>query len=345
MKRIQTVLGDISPEELGITMMHEHILWNQNVYQHEVDPDSEEGKFIYSSISVENMHKIRNYNIHSHRETAFQDNPVEAAEEAMHYKKAGGCAIVDCSCLGISRDPNADVYVAQETGLNIIMSTGMYVETSCPEVKGLSLEEKTALFVKELTEGVDDTGIKAGVIGELGVNGFTKYEQQTLAAGGAANKETGAAVLIHQPGTWKIGHFIVDTIEENGGNPEKIVLCHCDPVCDDIHYLESLLRRGVNLSFDQFGIESYLPGGGKGFWLPRDIDRIRAIARLCALGYSKQIVVSQDLSFKIFYVKNGGGGYAHILNDILPLMRIEGILETAIQNMLVSNPARILAMP
>lgn len=72
MKRIQTVLGDILPEELGVTMMHEHLLWNQNVYQNEVDPNSEEGKFVYSKISTENMHKIRQYNIHKHREIAIQ---------------------------------------------------------------------------------------------------------------------------------------------------------------------------------------------------------------------------------------------------------------------------------
>ena len=347
MKRIQTVLGDISPEKLGTTMMHEHLFWNQNVYQREVEPGSEEAKFFYSKITTENMYKIRQYNLHNHKENAYQDNVDEAIEEVLLLKQAGGNTLVDCSCLGISRNPQGEVEVSKKTGVNVIMSTGIYVDGSCTEATSLSLSEKAELFIKELTEGVDNTGIKAGVIGEIGINdGFSKCNQESLAAAAIAQKETGAAILIHQPGIWKIGHYFLDILEDNGACMEKVVLCHCDPICDDIRYLERLLARGVNLSFDQFGLEAQLSdGNGRGFWLPRDIDRVRAIARLCELGYSKQLVLSQDLCFKTCYVKYGGGGYAHVINDILPIMRGENIYETAIRNMLVSNPARILAMP
>ena len=62
---VQTVLGKIPSEELGITMMHEHLLWNQEVYQKPIDKDTEEGKFVYSKIEPENMQKIRLYNLHT----------------------------------------------------------------------------------------------------------------------------------------------------------------------------------------------------------------------------------------------------------------------------------------
>ncbi len=341
---IQTVLGKIPSEKLGVTMMHEHLLWNQDVYQKPIDANTEEGKFVYSKIVPENMQKIRLYNLHRHRQNAKQTNPDEAAEEALYLREAGGNALVDCTCLGLDRDPNAEKYIAQKTGLHIIMATGMYSRGSCPEVESMTHKEKEELFVRELIEGVDGTGIKAGVIGEIGVSDFSVYEQDCLAAAAGAQAKTGTAVLIHQPGLWKIGHEILDTLEENGGDLTKTVLCHCDPVCDDIRYLERLLERGANLSFDQFGLEAYLGKDIGKIWLPRDIERVRAIIRLCELGYSKQIVLSQDLSFQICYKKYGGGGYAHVLENIVPIMREEGLYEKAIERMLVENPARILSI-
>jgi len=341
---VQTVLGKIPSEELGITMMHEHLLWNQEVYQKPIDKDTEEGKFVYSKIEPENMQKIRLYNLHRHRQNAKQTNAEEAAEEVLYLKQAGGKTLVDCTCLGLDRNVEAEVYIAQKTGLNIIMSTGVYSRGSCAEVESMSCAEKETLFVRELTDGVCGTGVKAGVIGEIGVSDFSYFEQDSLAAAARAQVKTGAAILIHQPGLWKIGHEILDLLEVNGGDLKKTVLCHCDPVCDDVHYLEKLLERGVNLSFDQFGLEAYLGKDIGKIWLPRDIERIRAIIRLCELGYSRQIVLSQDLSFQICYKKYGGGGYAHVLENIIPIMREEGLYEKAIERMLVGNPARILAI-
>lgn len=348
MSHIQTVLGPITPEQLGVTMMHEHLIWNQNIYQKPVDPDTPEGKFAYSKIVPENMYKIRQYNLHGHRQCAQQTDRQEAAEEAMHLRTAGGNAFVDCTCLGLDRDPLVEKYVSEQTGLHIIMATGVYTKGSCPEVVTLSCEEKARLFIRELTEGVDGTGIKAGVIGEIGVSCFDEFEQSSLAAAAKASAATGAAILIHQPGLWRISQEILDILEENGANLRKVVLCHCDPVCDDVHYLEKLMERGANLSFDQFGLEAWLRFGGpqdRGIWLPRDIDRVRAIARFCELGYSRQIVMSQDLAFQICYKKYGGGGYAHILENIVPIMRAEGITERSSNRIFVENPARILAMP
>jgi len=344
MAYIQTVLGKIKPEELGITMMHEHLLWNQECYQTAVDPDSDEGRFAYSTIIPDNMAKIRSYHLHMHRQNGKQTNQTEAAEEAKYLRLAGGNALVDCTCLGLERNPDAEVWVSKKTGLHIIMATGIYIRSSCTEAQTMTLDEKRTMFVHDLTVGVGENKVKAGVIGEIGISDFSNCEQDTLAAAAMAQAETGAAILIHQPGLRKIGHEFLDLIEENGGNLDKTVLCHCDPLCEDIHYLERLLQRGVNLSFDQFGLEAYLGRNMGKIWLPRDIDRVRAIARLCELGYSKQIVLSQDLSFQICYRKYGGGGYAHILENIVPIMHDEGILGKCIDRMLIDNPRHILTI-
>ena len=347
MAYIQTVSGKIAPEALGITMMHEHLIWDQTVYLKQRTKASEEETFLEQPLCIENLQKTRYYHLHDHRDNVIQYNMQDAADEVQRYKIAGGCSMVDCSRLGIARDPMIDLEVSQKTGVQVIMATGLYINGSCPQTHILNRNEKTALFIKELEQGIDDTQIKAGVIGELGVSeSFPECEQQTLAAAARAQAETGAAILIHQPGLMKIGHDILDILDDNGGNRRKTVLCHCDSLCDDILYLIRLLDRGVVLSFDQFGLECRINiSGYRGLWLPRDIERIRAIARLCELGYSRQIVLSQDLCFKTCYVKYGGGGYAHILSNMLPIMRDEGILESAIHRMLVENPSRILAFP
>lgn len=91
--------------------------------------------------------------------------------------------MVDCSCYGIERDPQVKVSVSQQTGVQIVMATDFYTQGSCPEVETLSCAGKAALFVRELTEGVGDTGIRAGVIGEIGVSeAFPECEQESLAA-------------------------------------------------------------------------------------------------------------------------------------------------------------------
>lgn len=347
MEHIETVLGPISPEQLGVTMMHEHLIWDQAVYLKQRADLSPEEAFLEQPVCPDTMQKTRYYYLHAHRDNVVQYDGEEAAEEVLRYRQAGGCSLVDCSCHGIARDPMVDKAVAIKTGVQIVVSTGFYIAGSSPEIELLTAAEKKAYFIHELTEGIGNTDVKAGVIGELGISeSFPECEEHTLAAAARAQAEVGAPILIHQPGLAKVGHDILDTLEENGGNLEKTVLCHCDPLHDDISYLTRLLDRGVTLSFDQFGLECLIKiAGYKGLWLPRDIDRIRAIARLCELGYSKQLVLSQDMCFKSSYVKNGGGGYAHVLENMLPVMRMEGIRERAIQRMLVENPRKMLTMP
>lgn len=346
MAHIQTVLGPISPNALGITMMHEHLIWDQAVYLNQRADLSAEEAFLEQPVCTEKMQKTRYYYLHAHRDNVVQYDGEEATEEVALFRRAGGSALVDCSCHGIARDPMVDVTVSKNTGIQIIMSTGFYITGSSPEVEMLTVKEKKAYFLHELTEGIGGTHVKAGVIGELGISeAFPECEAQTLSAAARTQAETGVAILIHQPGLVKAGHEILDILKDNGGYLEKTVLCHCDPLCDDITYLMRLLDRGVTLSFDQFGLECLIKiAGYKGLWLPRDIDRVRAITRLCELGYAKQLVLSQDLCFKSSYVKNGGGGYAHVLENMVPIMRMEGIRDKATQSMLVENPKRILTI-
>lgn len=342
---VQTVLGPVMPEDLGVTMMHEHLVWDQSVYMKKEKETAPEKRFLDEPISVENSYKTRIFHLHAHKDNLIQKNVAEVIEEVSRLKKAGGSSLVDCSCYGIARDVKAEVEVAKKTGLNVIAATGFYTKGSCKEVETLSAKQKEEVFIRELEKGIDDTGVLAGIIGEIGVSGgIPECEKQTLIAAARAQERNGAPVFIHQPGIEKAGHEILRTLKENGGNLQKTVLCHCDPVCDDLEYLITLAEKGVTLSFDQFGIECvFAPEDPVNrVWLPRDIERIRAIAALCRAGFSKQIVLSQDLCFKSSYTKYGGCGYAHVVENILPIMKFEGITDKAIKEMTVENPLKIL---
>ena len=138
---------------------------------------------------------------------------------------------------------------------------------------------------------------------------------------------------------------ILDILENNGCDLKKVQLSHCDPLLPDLEYLRSLADRGATLCFDQFALEFHLEiAGYQGLWLPRDADRIKAIARLCQLGYSRQVTMSMDLCFKVNYVTYGGYGYRYIPKTIVPLLKEAGVTDEQIRAITVETPARLLSI-
>ncbi len=344
MSTIQTSTGAIAPAELGFTLMHEHLLWDQSVYHLPADPNNPEEAFLFRKVCMEDLGRIR-YAMHQHRDNTIHHDEALAAKELRAYAASGGRSFLDCSVLGVSRHPEAAKRISQESGVQIIEATGYYIKGSCPEAETLSMAEKEAAMLQDLTKGIDGTDVLAGVIGELGVSeAFYDCERDTLTAGARAHAQTGAAILIHQPGLEKKGHEILDVLQNGGAALTKVVLCHCDPVGEDTDYLASLADRGVTLSFDQFGTEFYLHiAAYNGLWLPRDADRIQMIAKLCKRGYAGQLVLAHDLCFKASYETYGGYGYRHIAANMLPQLRGAGVTDAEIRQMMVENPARILA--
>ncbi|HBP37506.1 MAG TPA: hypothetical protein DD640_01965 [Clostridiales bacterium] len=338
---IQTVAGKKPASEMGVTSTHEHFLWDQRCYLPQTPEELSERAFMNRKICMRDLGRIR-YNMHKHIDNIVQMDVDEAIEETLEFKYAGGQTICDCSVYGLGRDPKALVKISQATGINILMGTGLYIERSHPEsMRQLTRDRLADLFTAEIVHGVKDTGIQAGFIGEIGVSTFSDREREVLAAAAITQKNTGAALVIHQPGLNKQAGDILDWIARHGGDLGKVVLGHSDIFENDLPYLESSLKRGAVISFDQFGIEIALDYS---IWLPRDIDRIRAIARLIERGYGKQIVLGQDVCFKASYKKYGGYGYAHLLDQISILMRRQGFTGETIRQLLVDNPMRVFAM-
>jgi len=166
-RKVQTVTGLISPDQLGITLTHEHLLVDLSVLGR---PPAEASArdFYYKPVSMEILGYIR------HHATRNLDNSQllnvdTAIDEAMLYKQSGGGSLVDATSIGIARDPIGLARVSRATGINIIMGASHYVAPAHPsDMDRRSEDEIVEQIVRDVTEGVNGTGIKSGIIGEVG---------------------------------------------------------------------------------------------------------------------------------------------------------------------------------
>ena len=338
---VQTVRGPLAPEALGVTMAHEHLLWDQTCWWKGDPEELSLREFIHQPICMENLGQVY-YHAHLHLDNIRQYSVELAIAEAALLKRVGGQSLVDVTSLGLGRDPMALRAISEATGLNVVMGSGYYIASSHPpETRGWPAERIADQIAQEFAVGVGHTGIRPGVIGEVGISSLENADEvRMLRAAAMAQHRTGAPLYIHPPIFEKQGLAILDIVEEAGAGVSKVVLCHCDPTLADEEYHAAIARRGAFIEFDQFGVEFVAT---EGFFLPRDIDRIRAVRRQIELGNLERLLLSQDVSFKICLVKYGGWGYAHILRDLRPFMKQEGITDDQLHTMLVDNPRRLLA--
>ncbi len=200
--KIQTVLGLIEPAELGITLPHEHLMSDGTGWIAEPE-DAFEKAMAYKPVTVDILWWLT-----YHRFTNFDDlmcmDEDEAVEEIMHFKLAGGNSVVEMSNIGLSRSPKSLARISRRTGLNIIMGSGYYIDCALPDyVNDLSEDQITEEIVRDIEEGVGNTGICAGLIGEIGCTWpLSDNERKSLRASAKAQKITGAALNIH-PGNMR----------------------------------------------------------------------------------------------------------------------------------------------
>lgn len=352
MARVETVKGPILPDKLGVTLPHEHLLTELTVWW--VKPtERSKLELVDAPITLDILHMLRRDVSFSRENLKLCDLNV-AIDELILYKRAGGCSLVDVTLPGIGRDPLALRKISSATGVNVLTGTGWYIAASHPAiVKDKSLEELSDIMVRELTEGIGDTGIKAGLIGECGLSyPIDPNEEKVIRAAARAQAETRCAYTIHPPSyndlepkkIVKNATDILDIIQEEGANLEKFYMSHMDATCEDLDYHKKVMDTyGIVLGYDTFGQENYDDSSYPGAYDVPDKTRTNAIVELCNAGYEKQLVMSQDVAIKIHRVKYGGYGYAHILKHIIPVLRFQGVTEKQIRTMTVDNPKRLLA--
>lgn len=319
MAKVNTVLGVIDAEDLGITLMHEHLVLGYPGY----DADA-----LCAPFNREEL--------------------VTACAEALGEAKEYGLkTIVDATPNDLGRQVEIDEEVSEKTGINIICSTGMYMEAEGKpaylKFRGQVLDIQSELydtFMHELTVGIGRTGVKAGVIKVATGHGcISPYEEKVLKAAARAQKETGVPIITHtQSGTMGVEQATLLTGE--GVDPKKIMIGH---MCcsSNLEYHLAVLDKGVSLGFDRFGIEFLYP------------DRLRTacLVGLLAIGCADRIMLAHDYvarwlgrpfelpDFVQALIANWS--YSHVFKNIIPQIRKAGVTEEQVSKMLVDNPRRL----
>jgi phosphotriesterase-related protein len=345
-----TVEGRVDPETLGITLPHEHLFssWPEKFDQ----PDSAyERKLAREPISLDNLWYVRR-NPSQHRENLRLESMDDAVAEVMHFHRAGGDTIVDVTPKGTSADPARVRGVGRETGLNFVHGTAFYTRDSHPDrVDTSTVDDLAAEFVSDVTDGIDDTRVRAGIIGEIGTSGdIHEQEEKVLRAGARASLETGAPVSVHPPSDrdpeWPPSRRalqVLDILEEEGLPLDRVVICHMDQskwLGGSMKYQREILDRGAFVEFDLFGHEGYFPEAEDA--QPSDVDRAEYVAELVEDGYTNRLLLSQDIFLKHLRRTYGGHGYAHILTNVLPMLGGAGVPDDAVEQILTTNPQRML---
>ena len=340
---IQTVLGPVPPSELGPTMTHEH-LYIDFSFMFRAAQDSPNEELADAPIALENLGWVRR-NYYSNRFNLQLMDLDTTIKEVGMYRAVGGGAIVDATTAGIGRNPGALARISRESGVHIVMGAGFYVDAVHPrDMDERSVEDLALEITSQLTEGIDGTGIKAGIIGEVGCTWpLTANESKSLAAAAIAQQETGAAISIHPGRHPDAPAEILGLLAKDGADLSRVIMGHLDRTVFDFDALRSIAESGCFLEWDLFGNEgSYYPLAE--IDMPSDAQRLDFLRRIMDAGYSGKVVVSQDICTKHRLVKYGGHGYGHILENIVPKMRRKGFSEAEIRAITVENPASILAL-
>jgi phosphotriesterase-related protein len=341
-----TVTGPVAASELGLTLAHEHLFID---LRNQFTPFEDEEKRLISEqpVQMANLGRLRR-SPYAVRDNLVLDDLELAVAEAREFQKLGGRTIVDCTSIGIRREPLKLRELAKRTGLHIIAGCGYYThDTHPPEMDDWPAEQIAEEMVRDLTEGMEGTDVKAGIIGEIGTSDpIHPNEKKNLIASALAWRSTPVAVFVHTYPWGKAGLEAAEILIERGVDPAKIVICHID-VEFDVEYIKALLRKGVFVEFDNFGKEFYIDPADRGFAggvFARDIERVRVLKELTAAGYRRQILVTNDICLKSMLRHYGGWGYDHILRNIMPMMRDEGLSPDDIEVFLRDNPQRLLAV-
>jgi phosphotriesterase-related protein len=346
---VMTVLGERDAEQLGIIAPHEHVLldvWSRMKTAGGGPVFLEVGrkKLFEGKVEMRLLGDLR-LDVGAVKENFILDDVDLAVEELVEFKKYGGNALVDVTAESMGRDVVELQKISRLTGLDIITSTGFYIAPSHPERVAKESEERLARYmIDEVRHGIGDTGVRAGVIGEIGTSrGVLPEEKKVLHAAALAQRETGVPLYVH---TWPFGtdgNAALDELERAGCDLTRVVVSHVDGQLN-LDYCRSLLDRGTWIEFEHFGKEYREVWDDDIFIIPNDIDRLKEIRQLIRseTRYVRRILVSTDRCLKTEMVRYGGQGYAHILKTIVPYMRRLGFAEEEIDTLIRKNPQAML---
>jgi len=313
---VETVRGPVELGDLGRTLMHEHV-------------------FIMQPEALQNWgHAFGPRYWDEHERIA------DAVDKLTRVRKAGITTIVDPTAPGLGRYIPRIREVAEAADLNIIVATGVYAFLELPNFLAYrSLDAIAELFVREIREGIDDTGVKAaflkcavehyGIVGDI---------PRILGCIAAAAVETDAPVMVHTSAPAKMGIPALEHLTDAGVDPRRIVIAHAGD-SNDLPYLRAIADTGASLGCDRFNIPHFNP----------DENRIETMVALVAEGYTRSIHLGHDgACFYDFMVgnppfANEKPDYLHISQTIVPQLLERGVTREQVDTMFVDNPRRFFA--
>lgn len=377
--KVHTVLGPISPDSLGLTLPHEHVLVDMtlgacsaDVLRHQTESgkaasstadagweQGEEGPGTVASfrgkwntpICLENRADVaRNWFYYGDYKSTDIDDVIY---EANLFKRHGGGCLVDQTSIGLARDPRGLQQVSRATGVHIVMATSYYTKEYHPaEVADLDIAAVEQRILRDIDEGVGGAGVQAGIIGEVGLcTQMHLDEEKVLRASARAQKKSGLPLSIH-PGFGPDAIWTaVKILEEEKADLSRTIMCHVDhrlaskpaPHSFDPEPWLELAKTGMYLEFDCFGWEgSYRQRGKVDF--PNDAIRLNEIMALVEAGYESRVLMSHDLALQHWQRKYGGHGWQHIPETVTALMRYKGFDQSLIDKILIGNPKDMLTI-
>jgi phosphotriesterase-related protein len=316
---IPTAAGDIDSSELGRTLVHEHVFVLGEEYRNNYQDDWDEDAKTAAAVADLNNLKI-----------------------------LGIDSILDPTVLGLGRYIPRIQTIAAQTTLNIVVATGLYTFNDVPHQfhytgPGLLFDEPeplTALFVKDLTKGIADTGVRAAFLKcAIDEPGLTPGVERVLRAVAQASVEAGAPITVHTHAASQSGLVAQKVFAEEGVDLTKVIIGHSGDTTD-LAYLTALADAGSYLGMDRFGLDPFLPFA----------ERVNTVVELVSRGYAERVVISHDAScFIDFFDPDAkralvpNWNYRHISEDVLPALRQAGVTEGEIDTILVANPRRYLS--
>ncbi|MEA2613601.1 MAG: phosphotriesterase-related protein, partial [Chloroflexota bacterium] len=269
-----------------------------------------------------------------------RDQPL-IVEELAAFREAGGRSLVDLTLPGVGRDPVWLIEVARASGLNIVMGCGWYRGAYYPAEALIDRRSVDALadeLVAEASGGVANSGVRPGIIGEIGTDKpwLSAQEERVHRAAAQAARRTGLAITTHGVLS-AVGLAQLRIFEEEGADPTRVVLGHADsyPVLE--HHL-AILERGASVEFDFLGMSfNAVERHGEG----RVID---LLCELLSRGHVERVLLSQDVCHDSQLIRYEGNGYVYLARTFLPRLREAGVSDAEIETMTVANPRRILTV-
>jgi phosphotriesterase-related protein len=330
---VRTVLGDVDSADLGLVLPHEHLV-NDNAVAFRPSADPRVRSLLDAPVSADLAWLLSDHP-YENADNCRLDDPDAMAADLRTFVAVGGRTVLDLTPPGIGRDPQRLRQLSQATGVQVVMGSGWYLESTHPPHLADTPVDRLAT---ELTTEFDPTvDLRPGVIGEIGVSpAFTDAERRALRAACRAQREVRVPLFVHLPGWLRRGHEVLDIVlGEEGVDPGSVVLCHMDPSGADRDYQRSVADRGVILEFDMIGMPFDFPGEGQS---PSPGETAGAVLALAEAGHSGQLLLSHDLFLKAMLSRFGGNGLAYVPVVFADRLRAGGLPGDVVLGLMTDNP-------